>query len=396
MNMGAGQSTQLHVKSFFAANAKDALQQAHQEFGQDALLLDVREAPPEARHLGACEVVLGVAQRVHAPAPVQGLQFADTDKITAALEALERLLEARPQASHRPVAASGAGHSAAQPAAREIHAAGVSRTVEDALIDGGVHPDWAREIDQAVRQRIRKQPLAMARPGAPRNWDRPDLAAETAAELGSRFEVSPGVGRVTALVGPPGAGKTTTLVKLAVQEGLKAGRPTQLISADTQRIGGAEQLRAFAAILGVRFQAVEGTTALAQAVDGAPEGHLVLIDTPGYSRALQEDLGSGLADFLCRRQDIDTHLVLTASAQPAVLRRFSETYRPYGPSKLLFTRLDEVESLGSVYCEAARQKLPLSYFSVGQLIPEDLEAATKERVIESLVRRLPEDLQAVA
>jgi len=340
-----GNAQNLHVKSFFAATVKEALVLGHQELGPDALLLNAREAPPEARHLGVCEIVLGVARESGAEVPV-------------------------PVSDGR---------------------------VEEALVEAGVYPEMAREIEQAVRQGSPRGPVVqMASSGGGCRRSTGTLASKTAAEMASRLEVRSGVGRVTALVGPPGAGKTTTLVKLAVLEVLRAGRTTRLISADTERIGGAEQLRSFAAILGVSFQAVESTAALAQAIDAVPSCDLVLIDTPGYSRVLQKELGGDLAEFLSRRQDIDTHLVLTASTHHSVLRKLVDLHRIYRPSKLLFTRLDEAESLASVYCEAVQQRMPLSYFGLGQLIPEDLEAASTERVTESLVRQLPEDLQAVA
>ncbi|MGC9949786.1 MAG: hypothetical protein ABSF64_25740 [Bryobacteraceae bacterium] len=340
-----GNAQHLHVKSFFAATVKEALEQGHQELGPDALLVNAREAPPEARHLGVCEVVLGVggATGVTPPAPAR------------------------------------------------------DRRVDEALVEAGIPPEMAREIDQAVQQRIHRGPVVQMTPaGGAYPWNTETLASETAAEIASRLEVRSGVGRVTALVGPPGAGKTTTLVKLAVQEGLRAGRSTRLISADTQRIGGAEQLRTFAAILGVAFQAVESSAALAQAISAASACDLVLIDTPGYGHVLQSELGCDLAEFLGRRQDIDTHLVLTACTQASVLRKLVDAHLVYRPSKLLFTRLDDVESLAPVFCEAVQRQMPLSYFSIGQLIPEDLEAANKERVTESLVRKLPADLQAVA
>jgi flagellar biosynthesis protein FlhF len=268
--------------------------------------------------------------------------------------------------------------------------------IDEALVEAGIVPEVARDIDRAVQQRIDRAPVVeMARSGISR-LAAETLASQTAAEIASRFEVRPGLQPVTALVGPPGAGKTTTLVKLAVTEGLRTGRSTRLISADTQRIGGAEQLRTFAAILGVPFQAVESTAALAQAIDAAPPSGLVLIDTAGYSKASHDELAGGWAEFFSRRQDIDTHLVLTASMQPLVLRKLVDFYRMYRPSKLLFTRLDEVDSLASLYCEAVQQQMPLSYFGTGQLIPEDLEPAGKERVTESLVRQLPADLRAVA
>lgn len=375
----AGNTQHLRVKSYFASTVKAALEQAYQELGPDALLLKTREAPPEARHLGACEAVLGVAAEAcvtqsgpAAPAAGDHSRQPQSSALEDALtewKAFMRTLPAHTSNSH----------------------------VEDALVEAGVAPEIAREIDQAVRQRAGRGPVVqMPRTAGAVRPNVETLASETAGELARRLDVCSGVGRVAALVGPPGTGKTTTLVKLAVREGLRTGRCTRLISADTQRIGGAEQLRTFAAILGAPFQAVESTAALAQAIDAAPPGDLILIDTPGYSDALQQELGSDLADFLSRRQDIDTHLVLTASTHPAVLRKSVERHRVYRPSRLLFTRLDEVESLASVYCEAVRQQIPLSYFGVGQLIPEDLEAASKERVTESLVRRLPTDLQAVA
>jgi len=370
--MALGNPQNLYVKSFFAATAKEALRLAHYELGPDALLLQAREAPPEARHLGSCEVVLGVARQPEAPPAAPTDQGPGRGAIDEALVALKAFMRTLPTPAH-------------------------NSPVEDALVERGLDPVSAREIDCAVQQRMhRRLVVPMPRSGPASGYSPEALATETAAEITGRLEVNPEIGRVTALVGPPGSGKTTTLVKLAVLKGLRAGRSTQLISADTCRIGGADQLRTFATVLGVPFQAVESAAALAQVIQAAPSSSLLLIDTPGYSGSLQKELGSDLAAFLGSRQDIDTHLVLTASSDPALLPKLTETYRPCRPSKLLFTRLDETDSLASIYCEAVRQKLPLSYFSLGQVIPEDLEAATKERVAESLVRRLPEDLQAVA
>jgi flagellar biosynthesis protein FlhF len=146
----------------------------------------------------------------------------------------------------------------------------------------------------------------------------------------------------------------------------------------------------------VPFTLAETTLALAQAIDSAPPETLLLIDTPGYAPASMVDSARDLASFLQNRQDIDTHLVLTASMRQADLDRSVDLFRVFHPAKLLFTRLDETDSAAAMFCEAARTGLPLSFFSTGQVIPEDLEAATKNRITASLVLGLPEALDAVA
>jgi flagellar biosynthesis protein FlhF len=103
-----------------------------------------------------------------------------------------------------------------------------------------------------------------------------------------------------------------------------------------------------------------------------------------------------LAAFLTRRQDIDTHLVLTASMRPDDLHRLADRYAAFSPAKLLFTKLDETTSTAAILCEAAARQLPLSFFSDGLLIPEDIKPASKERIISPLVRHLPDGLRRVA
>src|SRR5947207_547462 len=187
--------------------------------------------------------------------------------------------------------------------------AGVSQDVSDAyaaLTANEVAPDLAREIVQAANSRLAapRQPLGSTP-------QRPDAAAFQRAlveEIAGRFTVEPVLGRgpaqprIVALAGPPGAGKTTTLVKLAVNYGLAARRPVLLLSMDTFRVAAAEQLRSYAGILGVGFQILETVTALAQAIEENRGKELILIDTPGMALGDLEE-SSSLAHFLSTRGD---------------------------------------------------------------------------------------------
>lgn len=370
----AEKSGNLYVKSFFAASVPAAMEQARRELGADALLLNSREAPQEARHLGEYEVVFGTLPEGPPAAPPPPPRLSRADQLHHRIHEIREMMgRLRPSFPPR---------------------AGEEPGVANTLIEAGVDVELAQSIERAVRRRVAKPAvLDIARPHAAST---PELQSATVDELDSRFTVDPEIGRITALVGPPGSGKTTTLVKLAVAQCLKLGRPVRLISADNLRIGGADQLRTYASILGVPFQAAESTVALTQAVDAAPANTWLLIDTPGLSAALMEDLGGDLASFLSRRQDIDTHLVLTASTGRAERAHLTDRFAAFRPGKLIFTRLDETTSTAAVFCEAARTRKPLSFLCQGQSVPEDIVAASKDLVIDSLVRQLPVSLQAVA
>jgi flagellar biosynthesis protein FlhF len=175
------------------------------------------------------------------------------------------------------------------------------------------------------------------------------------------------------------------LVKLAVSYGLAARKPVLLLSVDTHRVAAADQLRSYAAILGVGFQLLETVSSLAQAIEENRGKELIFLDTPGLSYGDLEDSES-LAHFLATRADIDTHLVLPASMKAADLSRMVDAFEILRPRHLLFTKLDETGSYGPILSEAARSGKPLSFFTAGQRIPEDLEAASPERVLDLVFR----------
>lgn len=380
----------MKLKSYFSDSVESALGQARKELGPDAMLVYSRQSTPEAHHLGPYEVVFSVAATDGATSPApQNPDPAPTAQEEAgrtrgdSFGELAREMDGlRRQVSRLTDVLLGAG-----------------APVETAGLDGAIAPLRAlaaelrtagldAEIVTEILARMSPSQGAAAPEGAAEmagDWK--DLARRT---LTGMFSVSSGIGarengaRVMTLVGPPGAGKTTALVKLAAAYGMRTQRPAQLISADMYRVGAAEQLRSFASILGVGFQAVESTFALRQAVEEHRHKDLVLIDTPGHTPA---DIAASteLADFLRDATDIEVQLTLPASMKRADIRRVCRQFEVFRPDKYLLTKLDETTSPGTVVNEVIRTGKPISYFSTGQRIPEDLREATAERLLDLIL-----------
>jgi flagellar biosynthesis protein FlhF len=369
----------MRIKSYFSRTVEDAMAQASRELGPEAILVSTRHAPPEARHLGDFEVVFAgdVPDGIAPPPDGAGAAPASVgaERLSSQVAELKKELESMRRALVRQSASSPQWLGPSPDLANAYSLLTASDMV----------PELAREIVDGAQARVSGKAPAAAR--ADERVREDGFRQALVEEMESRITAEPFLGRgdsrprIAALVGPPGSGKTTTLVKLAVNYGLAARRPVLLLSLDTYRIGAAEQLRSYAAILGVGFQVLETVTALAQTIEENRGKELIFIDTAGLDPG-DEGRFPGFPEWLATRSDIDTHLVLPAFMKPSDLTRVVDAFEAYQPQRLLFTRLDETGSFGPVFNEAVRTGKPLSFFATGQRIPEDLETASGSRLAE--------------
>ena len=192
--------------------------------------------------------------------------------------------------------------------------------------------------------------------------------------------------KVAMFVGPSGAGKTTTIVKLAAHYRLEENRSVALITLDTCRMAAIEHLRMYANVLGVPFETAQTTADVVEGIRRHRKANLILIDTPGFGPHEAARL-MNLGQLKDQYGSIETHLVLSAATRMQDLRRTVVRHDACAPSRLLFTKLDETEEYGNLFELAHQTALPLSYWSNGQRVPEDLELAESARLADLLLDR---------
>lgn len=192
-------------------------------------------------------------------------------------------------------------------------------------------------------------------------------------------------GGVFAFVGPTGAGKTTTIGKLAARYVLSKGAEgVAMVTTDTMRIAAHEQLRTFGRILNVPVKIVDKNNSLERVLYSLRHKSLVLVDTAGLHRH-DERLQQQLNSLNEAGNRLRTLLVLPATSQVAVIKSAYYTYQTDNLTGCVLTKLDESASLGEVLTLAIDKALPVAYTTDGQGIPDDIKIARTDCLVRSAI-----------
>ncbi|MCH5374636.1 MAG: hypothetical protein JJ992_11720, partial [Planctomycetes bacterium] len=189
---------------------------------------------------------------------------------------------------------------------------------------------------------------------------------------------------VVALIGPTGVGKTTTIAKLAADFRLRKQRRVGLITVDTYRIAAVEQLRTYAEIIDLPMEVVSTPREMRLAVDRLSGLDLILIDTAGRSPRDEVRIQE-LKSLLVEAQADEVHLVLSSAAGTASLISATAQFRQVGVTALLLTKLDEAAAPGGILSLLRNSRLPLSYLTNGQNVPDDIQAAGSRELAEMII-----------
>ncbi len=412
----------MKIKKYIASTMKEALEDMRKDLGEDAVILSTRTVPRspangrEAVEITAASDPAGEPQQKRplvaaadpAPFALDILQFAENFARESAPAPPVRAASGRQTRAAEAAATAAAEESRAQQhtlqqttafirlqeelssirdtlhtVAGEVrykHSGSltpVCRRIYEALLDGGLRENLALETIGSITARG----LAGDFTGA--------LAATRkhllgGIEIAEPISAVPGRRKVYAFAGPTGMGKTTTIAKLATAMHMIGSAKVMLLSADTYRVGGAEQLETIATIAGIPFRSVYSSQELRQALLKATDVDCVFIDTVGRNPKNEGHIQEIRACMEAADPD-RIFLVQSATASEAAtvqaIRRFAIT----GATDLILTKLDEAPSIGPVISALYTAALPLAYMTTGQSIPDDIEQAGRRALADLLI-----------
>ena len=191
--------------------------------------------------------------------------------------------------------------------------------------------------------------------------------------------------KIAVFVGPTGVGKTTSIAKIAAKYTLIDKKKVSLITFDTYRVGAVEQLKIYAKIIGLPVDVVLSPSDLGGVLARKKDADLILIDTAGRSHKDRTYINE-LSKLMSQTAEIDCHLVLSATSSNTVLTDIIGKFKDIRINSLLFTKLDEAENYGAVFSSMIKAQKPLSYFTTGQRVPEDIELAAAGRLCRLILK----------
>jgi flagellar biosynthesis protein FlhF len=388
----------MKIKRYTAVSMRAALAQVRAEQGPDAVILSSRRGEEgieviaavdydEALFVAATQQRIPEVNQTVTPAPVGAPASAaiPAPAVRSTVSADVSRPAPAPRAALAPAARPGLGLSAVQ---REL------RDLRQLLETGLAGMTWNdKRLRDPLKARVLEELSAL------------DIAPDVALALASSAPCSTTLdnpshiplallvkhlpvvddltsvcGGVIAVVGPTGAGKTTTIAKLAARWCMQHGsQDLALVSTDGYRIGARDQLMTYARILDAPMHAANGAKDLARVLDRLKSRKLILIDTAGMGprdarlaeqlTALQ--LGAARARVL---------LALPAQGEGHSLEEIVKAFAPLNPMACILTKVDEAASLGAVISTTLRHRLKIAYVCDGQRVPDDLHAAREKRI----------------
>jgi flagellar biosynthesis protein FlhF len=344
----------MQVKTYTAESMKDILSQIRTELGSDAVILSKREITDTSYGLAAKPLIEVTAA-------------VDYDTASETKPARAAVVQAYQKTAEAPEAPSDTISSDII----EIKEMMCALIAQSGLNNG--NPLKAKLASRGLRQNLVDVILTKLGTNATPQAIKDLLGKIVKTDL-------PGKNRVWTFVGSTGVGKTTTVAKIAAQSVLGAHKKVALVTLDTYRIGAVDQGRIYAKILNIPFVSVTTPSEFKTALSKLGSMDLILVDTVGRSPLLKEYVPQLKEYFDSTRAC--TFLLMPVATRDAEMDISTKAFSGLGIDRMIFTKADEAGSLGSVITHNLIHRIPVSYLTTGQRVPEDIEVATTETIIE--------------
>jgi flagellar biosynthesis protein FlhF len=350
-----------------ADDMPQAMRKVRATLGSDAIILATGKLPE-----GGVEITAAVDPPAEGAPPPAAADATASDFISAqSLSTLAQKVEGLSQMLGRHLIASeAAAQFAARPEVAPLYHHFVRQEVDPAIICqllADLYPLRSRGILPRLSIRLKK--MLRVSPGLHYGQQKPNIWT---------------------LVGPTGVGKTTTVAKLAALCSLKLGMKVGLITLDTFRIAATEQIKVYGRIMDLPTCVASNAGELNEVLGALREQDIVLVDTVGRSPRDLENMAD-LEGILAGAPQAVCHLVMSCPTRDYDQQQVMESFARFKPRSLIYTKLDETTVFGPILNQVVRSGLPVSYVTLGQKVPDDLEEASREMLAKRLMPQPDED-----
>ena len=375
----------MQIKTFEADNMTEALKAAKEAFGPEAVILGVKTSRPNRRFVGKWK-----KQKVTLTAAMD-TAYPDGDKVTISRERPASFATASGtfhslKTKAQQLVSNGTGASVrtfAQPStqspSKDMLPPGYVKKLfwfQQQMLMAGVSEDCTKELMGHVHA-----------VGVKRTHISEEILLEILEEvIQDRIRLRPdpdtnqNLPKRLVFVGPTGVGKTTTIAKIATIYTHQRKSSIGLITLDDQRIGGISQLAIYARILGIPIKAASSSMSLRKALRELADKHLILVDTAGVNPNDMEQLDK-LALLMAEIETPRIHLVMSTTTKTRDLNVISNAFKAISVGNLIFTKVDESITQGNILSRAIQTGIPLSYYTDGRNIPDDIHVMTARRLM---------------
>ncbi|MCM1568801.1 MAG: flagellar biosynthesis protein FlhF [Roseburia sp.] len=398
------------IKKFTAKTEEDAVAAAKQELGEGIVIMNVKSVKPGGLfgvfRASQTEVTVALEEEretLKQPAragttirPEESVERktepekAASSNIEKKLDSLQSLLESQIKNAERIQKEELSEDSGVrEPENVEENKDKAENAEQDKFVRLLYNTMIDNEVDEKYANQMLEDIEKNRKPNLPLDFILANIYQKMILKFGKSQEITPAEQgpKLVVFIGPTGVGKTTTIAKLASVYTVEKKKKVALFTTDTYRIAAVEQLRTYADILEVPARVIYTGEEFAQAIQDFKAYDYIFVDTAGHSYQNAQQLGDmkKLISFIGEDVQYQCFLVLSATTKYKDLLKIAANYKDITDYQMIFTKLDETTTLGSLLNLKLMTDTPIAYVTYGQNVPNDIEPFNPQKVVKRLL-----------